>query len=73
MIVDEVEEPCGANPEPSERSTPHEATSSKDEETTIPVAPEAEEASTEQLPPPSKNLFPRAEPEPADQGDIELV
>ena len=64
--MDKADEPSGANPEPTELSAPEEATSPKEEEATIPVAPEGEEASTEQPPPPPpRRWFSRAEPEPA--------
>ena len=64
-MIDKADEPSGANPEPTKLTPLHEATPSKEEEATIPVAPEGEEASTEQLPPPPpRRWFSRAEPEP---------
>ena len=64
-MMDKAHEPTRANPEPLKLSAPEEATTPKEEEATIPVAPEGEEASTEQLPPPPpRRWFSRAEPEP---------
>ncbi|CAH0364586.1 unnamed protein product [Pelagomonas calceolata] len=64
-MMDKAHELTRANPEPLKLSAPEEATTPKEEEATIPVAPEGEEASTEQLPPPPpRRWFSRAEPEP---------
>jgi hypothetical protein len=64
-MTEKADEPSSANREPTELSAPEEATSPKEEEATIPVAPEGEEASTEQPPPPPpRRWFSRAEPEP---------
>ena len=64
-MTDKADEPGGAIPEPTELSALEEATTPKEKEASIPAAPEAEEASTEQLPPPPRRWFSRAEPEPA--------
>ena len=65
-MTDKADEPSGANPEPTELSPPLEATTPKEEEATISVAPEAEKASTEQPPPPPpRRWFSRAEHEAA--------
>ena len=72
-MMDKAHEPTRANPEPLKLSAPEEATTPKEEEATIPVAPEGEEASTEQPPPPpSRNWFSRAEPAPAAQKAEEM-
>jgi surface protein len=64
-MMDKADEPSGADPEPTELSAPEEATTPKEEEATIPVAPEGEEEGlTEQPPPPPRRWFSRAEPEP---------
>jgi len=63
-MTDKADEPSEGNPEPTELSAPEEATTPNEEDATIPVAPEGEEASTEQPPPPPRRWFSRAEPEP---------
>ena len=63
--MDKTDEPSSTNPEPTQLPPLDEAALSKEEVVTIPVAPEAEEVSTEQLPPPPpRRWFSRAEPEP---------
>ena len=67
-MADKADEPSGANPEPTELPPPVVATSIKEYLATIIIAPEAEEASTEQPPAAAKGWFSKgwfsaAEPE----------